>query len=92
MWDDLNGSAEIVAAAFTLKNLFVNPAGGEIVFLRHGGATEAFIVTEVKISLCTVFGYKHFTVLKRTHGTRIHIDIRIQFQQGNFETARFEDG
>ena len=29
-------------------------------------------------------------MLKRRHGARVHIDVRVEFDEGDFEAARFE--
>ena len=52
---------------------------------------EALVVAEVQIGLRAVIGHKDFAVLKRAHGARINVEVRIAFLQGDFETATFEE-
>ena len=92
VWDDLDCATQIIATTFFANDIFVNLAGGEIVAFGHASADEAFVVTEIKIGFRAVVGDEYFTVLKRAHGARINIDVRIKLQQGDFETAGFEDG
>ena len=55
------------------------------------GVREALVVAQIEVRLRTVFGHKHFTVLKRAHRTGIDVQVRIAFLQGDFETATFEE-
>jgi hypothetical protein len=75
----LHRFAEILAAPLLADHGFVNLAGSEVVDLLHLGSDEAFIVAEIEISLCAIIGDEHFTVLERTHRSRIHIDVRVEF-------------
>ena len=52
---------------------------------------EALVMAEVEIGLRAVVGDENFTVLKRAHRARIHVEVRIEFLQGDFETATFEE-
>ncbi len=92
MWNDLHGTAEIVTATLLADHVFIDTAGGEIVALGHGGAHEALVVTQVEIGLRPVIGHEHLTVLERAHGTRIHIDVGVELEHGDGETAGLEDG
>ena len=49
-------------------------------------------MSEVQVRLGAVFGHEDFTVLKRTHGAGINVDIRIEFEQGDLQATGFEDG
>ena len=48
-------------------------------------------MSKVKVGLCTVIGDVHLTVLIRRHGARIHVEIRIEFDDGDAQSARFEE-
>ena len=54
-------------------------AGGDIVAAPCRNTGEAFIMTQIEIGLSTVLGDVDLAVLKRAHGTGIHIDVGIQF-------------
>ena len=44
-------------------------------------------MAQVQVGLGTVFGNKHLTVLERAHSARIHIQVRVQFQDGDLKAA-----
>ena len=46
---------------------------------------------EIEIGFCAVFSNEDLTVLERTHRSRIHIDIGVQLEMGDLETAGFQD-
>ena len=48
-------------------------------------------MTQIQVSLGAVLGDKNFTVLKRTHGARIHIDIGVELEQGDLDTPGLQD-
>jgi len=52
---------------------------------------EPLVVAQIEVRLGPVFGHKHFTMLKWAHRTRIDVQVRIAFLQGDFETATFEE-
>jgi len=52
---------------------------------------EAFVVAEVEIGFGAIVGDKHFAVLIRAHGSGIHVQVRVTFLDGDFETATFEE-
>lgn len=72
--------------------MFVHTAGGEVVVLGHGGADEPLVVTKVQVGLGAVVSDEHLTVLERAHGAWIHVDIGIQFEHGDLESPRLQDG
>ena len=65
-------------------------AGGQLLSAGELGVREAFVVAEVEVGFRAVFGHIHFAVLKGTHGAGIDVQIRIEFLEGDFETAIFE--
>src|SRR5207248_10865936 len=89
--DDLDGAAEIVAAAFLLDHRLIDLAGGEVVPAAHLRALEALVVPEVEIRLGAILGHEHFPVLKRAHGARVNVDIRVELDVGDADAARLED-
>jgi hypothetical protein len=89
--DDLHGLAEVVAAAFLLEHRLIDLAGGEVVHLAHAGGDEALVVAQVEVGLGAVVGDEHLAVLERRHRARIHVDVRIELDEGDFEAPRFED-
>ncbi len=91
MRDDLNGFAEVIAAAFLGENGFVNTATGPVIVAGELNVGEAFVVAEVEIGFGAIVCDKHFAVLIRAHSTGIHVQVRVTFLDGDFETATFEE-
>ena len=89
--DDLHRAAEIVAAALLLDHALVDLAGGEIVVPVHLRGLETLVVPQVEVGLGAVLGDEHLAVLKRAHGARIDVDVRVQLDVGDADAARFED-
>ncbi len=87
----LHGLAEVIAAALFAEDGFVDAAGGPVIVTAELGVCEALVVAKVEIGLRAVLGDENFTVLKRAHGPRINVEVRIAFLQGDFETATFEE-
>ena len=83
--------AEVVATPFALEHALINLARGEVVGPLHTGGDEAFVVAQIKISLCAVVGHKHFAMLKRAHGARIDVEIGVELDEGDAQAARFEN-
>ena len=88
--DDLDGFAEIIAAALFGEDGFVDAAGGPVVVAGQLGVGEALVVAEVEIGFRAVFGDEHFAVLKRTHRAGIDVQVGIALLEGDFEAATFE--
>ena len=90
MGDDLNRTTQIVATALTTQNRLVNLAAGEVIILGHFGTQETFIVTKIQISLGSVLGNIDLTMLIRTHGSRINIEIGVELKNGDTQTSGLE--
>src|SRR5581483_10270736 len=89
--DDLHRAAEIIAAPLLLDDRLVDLAGGEVVVPAHLRALEALVVPQVQVGLGPVLRDEHLAVLKRAHGARIDVDVRVQLDVGDADGARFED-
>ena len=87
---DLNGRAEILAAALFVEHVPVYFTGGEIRVFVKILVDETLVVAEVEIGLRAVFRDINFAVLIGTHGTRINVDIGVELLRRNLESARFE--
>jgi len=48
-------------------------------------------MAEIEVRFRTVFGHKHFAVLKGAHRARIDVQVRIAFLKSDFEAATFEE-
>jgi len=83
----LHGRPEILAPALLRDDISVDPARGEIAVAGRGRANEALVVTEIEIGLGPVLGDENLAMLERTHGARIHVDIGIQLDHADLESA-----
>src|SRR5262249_38707824 len=79
--DDLDGAAEIVAAALLLDDGLVDLAGGVVAVAAEGGVGEALVVAEVEISFGTVIEDVDLTVLVGAHRAGIDVDVRVELLQ-----------
>ncbi len=89
--DHLHRAAEVVAAALLFDHRLVDLAGGEVVPAAHLRALEALVVAQVEVGLRPVLRDEHLAVLKRAHGARIDVDVRVQLDVGDADAARLED-
>src|ERR1700733_2882440 len=90
--DHLDGCAEIIAAAFLGDDTFVDAPRGEIAVAAGRRAHEALIVAKIQIRLGAVLRDKYFAVLKRTHRSRVDVDVRIELHHRDLEAARLQNG
>ena len=89
--NDLDGLAEVVAAALLGEDGFVNTAGSPVIVASKLGVGEALVVAKVEVCLRTVFGNENFAMLVGAHGAGIDIQIRIAFLNGDLETTTFKE-
>src|SRR5690606_24005662 len=89
--NDLHGLAKVVAPAFLAQHRFVDLAGGEIVHLAHLGRDETLVMAQVEVGFGAVFRDEHLAVLERAHGAGVDVDIGVELEQGDLQTARLED-
>ena len=85
--NDLDGATEIIAAAFLLDHRFVDLAGGEVVGLLHPCRLEALVVAEIEVGFSAVFGDEDLSVLERTHGAGVDVDVRVQLDHRDPDAA-----
>ncbi len=88
--DDLDGPAEVVAAALLADHRVVDRAGGHVGAARGVGVREALVVAEVEVGLRAVLGHEHLAVLERRHRARVHVDVRVELLDGDLQAARDE--
>src|ERR1700729_1680587 len=88
--DDLDGFAEIIAAAFLGNDGFVDAAGGPVMIAREMRGGKTLVVAEIEIGFRTVVSDKHFAVLIGRHGAGINVQIGIALLEGNSEAPAFE--
>ena len=89
--DDLDGGAEIVAAALAGDDALVDPARGDVVRLAGGNAGEALVMAEVEVGLGAVVGDVDLAMLVGRHRARIDVEIGIELPQADLVAARLEE-
>ena len=87
----LHRATKVVAAALLIDHVLVDLAGRKAVARRHLSRHETLVMAEVEISFGTILGHIYLTVLIRAHGARIDVDVGIEFDEGDFEAARFKN-
>ena len=85
--NDLYGFAQVVPPPFLFQYRLVDLPGGEVVGFLHPGGDEALVVAQVQVGFGTIVGHEHFAVLERAHGARVHVEVGVQLDQGDFEAA-----
>ena len=88
--DDLHGAAEEIAAPLAGDERLIDGALGEVALAREVLVDESLVVAQVQISLVAVFGDEYLAVLKRAHGARIHVQVRVHLLHGHLIAARFQ--
>jgi hypothetical protein len=91
MGDDLDGLAEVVAAAFLGDDRLVDRTGRGVAGTWEVLVDEPFVVTEVEVGLAPVVGDEHLTVFERVHGARIDVEVRIELLHGDAKTTLLEE-
>ena len=81
--NDLDGLAEIIAAALAGDDLLVDAAGGQIIRLGELGVGEALVVPQIQVGLGAIVGDEDLAVLEGAHGAGVHVEVRIEFLQGH---------
>ena len=88
--DDLNGPAQVVAAALLGDDRLVDAAGGDVRQLGQALVDEALVVAQVEVSLGAVVSDEHLAVLVGAHRARIDVDVGIELDDADGETAALE--
>ena len=85
--DDLDGFAEVVAAALFEDDLLVDAAGGEVVVAGERRVGEALVVAEVEVGFRAVVGDKDLAVLEGRHGSGIDVEVGVELHHVDAEAA-----
>ena len=89
--DDLNGGAQVFAAALLVQHVPVDLAGGQIRKAIQILVDEPLVVAEVEVGLRAVLGHVHLAVLIRAHRTGIDVDVGIELLRGHLQPARLQE-
>ena len=85
--DDLDGVAEVFAAAFLGDDGGVDLAGGDVGRAFEVFIEEALVVADVEVRLGAVVSDEDFAVLEGVHRARIHVQIGIELLHCYRQTA-----
>ena len=83
-------SPKVITPALFPKDFVIDLAGREVISLRHRRPSKALVMPQIKIRLGAVVGDEDLTVLKRAHGTGVNIDIGIELEKRDLQTAGFK--
>ena len=88
--DDLNGVAQILAAALPGDHGGVDLAGRDVGGLAQVDVEEAFVVADVEVGLRPIVRHEDLAVLEGVHGAGIHVQIWIELLHDDAKTPRCE--
>ena len=88
--NDLDGGAEIVAAALLGEDVLVDAAGGDVVAAGGRPPGETLVMAEVEIGLGAVVGDENLAVLVRRHRAGIDVEIGVELAQADLVAARLQ--
>jgi hypothetical protein len=83
-------SPTVITPALLAQHRVVNPAGGEVVGARHACVGKTFVMAQIQVGFRPILSHKYFTVLERTHGTGIDVDVGIEFEQSDPDAPGFQ--
>jgi hypothetical protein len=89
--DDLDGLAEVIAAAFLVHDGAVNPAGSVVAVAAERRVGEAFVMAQVEIGFGPIVEHVDLAVLVGAHGAGIFVDVGVEFLQANPQAAVLEE-
>lgn len=76
--DDLDGVAEVLAAAFLGDDGGVHLSGRHVRRPVEVDVQEPLVVADVQVGLGAVVGDEHLTVLERVHRPRVDVQVRVE--------------
>ena len=85
--NDLDGLAEVIAAALFLEHVGVDPPRGDRVGLARGHAGEAFVMAQIEVGLGAVIGDEDLAMLERGHRAGVDVQVGIELAQPDREAA-----
>jgi hypothetical protein len=88
--DDLDGGAEILAAALAADHRRIDAPGGDAVAAPRGDAGVALVMAEIEIGLGAVIGDVDLAVLIGAHRPGIDVEIGVELAQPHLESARLQ--
>ena len=86
----LDSGAQITTLALAVYDIGIDLTGRQVREPVEVLIDEPFVMTQIQICLSTVLGDIDLAVLIRAHGSRIHVDIWIEFLGCDRQPARFQ--
>ena len=83
MRDDLDSLTQIGSLPLLVYDSAVNLASGDVIRTGCIDIEKSLIVTKVQVSLCPVLGHEALSVLIGIECARIHVEIGIEFLNGD---------
>ena len=90
MRDYLYGLAQIGPLALLRYDSVVYLAGGDVIGLGGVYSEEPLVMAKVQVSLGSVVGDIALPVLVRVQGSRVYVDVGIEFLNGDTQAARLQ--
>ena len=90
MGNDLHCFTQVLTLSLLFNHRLIDSSGCRVVLLRHLRVRKPLVMAQIKIRLRTIVGNEHFTVLEGTHGSRVHVEVGIQFEQRDLQSSGFE--
>ncbi len=90
MGDDLNRSAQVVAAPLLVEYRPIDLARSDIVVDGQAFVNKALIVPQIEVGFRAIVRDEHLAVLIRAHRARVDIDVRVEFLYRNLIAARLQ--
>ena len=85
--DDLDGVAEVLAAALLGDDLVVDLTGRHVGRAVQVDVEEALVVTDVEVGLGAVVGDEDLTVLERVHRPRVDVEVGVELLHRHAQAA-----
>ncbi len=89
--DDLDGLAQVVAAALLREDARVDGSGREVRTSVEVLVEESLVVTEVEIRLRPVVQDEDLAVLERVHRAGVDVDVGVELLDDDLRSASFEE-
>ena len=92
MRNNLHRRAQVVASALLGDDALVDTAGRVVtVAPTSRSANKALVVPQIEIGFRAVVRNEHLAVLKRAHRARVDIDVGIELDHADRQSARFQN-
>ena len=88
--DHLDRPTEIISAAFVGNDLGIHLTGGKVAHPAEAVVDEPLIMTKIEVRFRAIIEHIHLAMLIWRHGSRIDVDVGIQFLHGHLEAALLE--